>query len=89
MEMEFSLDLFVYALEKNVENSQFEMWKVQFNDAMQISREDFISFIEYKETLKTKRIEKATEISYEEIEKEMELVEKAFERKEVIQNGII
>jgi hypothetical protein len=72
MDMDFSLDIFIYALEKNMENDLFEMWKLQFPN---MDRESFISFEDYKNKLISK---KHTEISYEDIEKEMAKVEKTF-----------
>lgn len=72
--MDFSIDLFTYALEKNMENELFDMWKLQFP---KMDKETFISFEDYKAKLMTK---KHTQISYEDIEKEMAKVEKAFEK---------
>ena len=75
MHMDFSLELIMYALEKNMENEIFEMWKLQFP---QMTEENFISFYDYKNSMLTK---KHTKISYEEIELEMLRVEKAFEER--------
>lgn len=77
MDMDFSIDLIIYALEKDRENKIFEMWKLQFPN---MDSETFISFEDYRIKAMSKR---TTEISYEEIEKEMELVEKAFAEREV------
>ncbi|WP_264852384.1 hypothetical protein [Clostridium omnivorum] len=73
MEMNFSIELFMYALDKNLDNEVFEMWKLQFPN---MTKENFISFDEYKEKLLGK---KHTEISYEDIEKEMNRIIKAYE----------
>lgn len=76
MDMDFNLDLITYALEKNMENDLWDMWKLQFPN---MDKERFISFEDYKK--KSINSKKHTEISYEEIEKEMEKVEKAFKNK--------
>mgnify|MGYP007069478687 CR=1 FL=1 len=55
-----------------MENELFDMWKLQFPN---MDKENFISFEDYKNKLIVK---KHTEISYEDIEKEMLLVEKSF-----------
>lgn len=70
--MDFSLELFTYALEKDMENTLFDLWKLQYPN---MTSDTFISFEDYKNKLITK---KHTEISYEEIEKEMLKVENAF-----------
>lgn len=75
MDMDFNLELFIHAIEKNVENDLWEMWKLQFPN---MDKETFISFEDYKNTLKAK---KHTKLSYEEIEKEMEQVERAFKER--------
>jgi hypothetical protein len=72
MELDFNIDLFTYAFEKNADNVLWEMWKLQFPN---MDKETFISFEDYKTNIMTR---KHTEISYEDIEKEMDLVEKAF-----------
>lgn len=63
------------AYEKEQENSLWEMWKLQFPN---MHKETFISFEDYKTKLMSK---KHTEISYEDIEKEMQIVERAFEER--------
>jgi hypothetical protein len=73
MDMDFSIDIFVYALEKNTENELFEMWKLQFPN---MDKESYISFDDYKKKVISNR--RNTNISYEEIEIEMAKVEKAF-----------
>lgn len=70
--MDFSIDLFIYALEKSIENDLWEDWKLQYPN---MSEETFISFDDYKAM---KLAKKHTEISYGDIEKEMAKVEKAF-----------
>lgn len=75
MNLDFNIDLYIYALEKNTENELFDMWKLQFPN---MDKETFISFEDYKK--KIIKNNNHTQISYEEIEKEMEKVEKAFEK---------
>lgn len=75
MDLDFSIDLFTYALEKNLENDFFEMWKLQFPN---MDEESFISFEDYKAKMMTR---KHSTISYEDIEKEMNEVVKAYERR--------
>jgi hypothetical protein len=72
MDMDFSIDLIIYAIEKDIENELLRMWELQFPN---MDKESFISFEDYKSKLMSK---KHTKISYEDIEKEMEQVEKAF-----------
>jgi hypothetical protein len=72
MDMDFTIDLIIYALEKNSENDLFEMWKLQFPN---MNKENYISFKDYKDKFISK---KHTEMSNEDIEKEMAKVEKAF-----------
>lgn len=75
MDMDFDIDLFIYAIEKDKENKLWELWKLQYP---QMDKESFITFEEYK----NKNIKKqTTKKTYEEIEKEMEEVEKAFGRR--------
>ena len=75
MDMDFDIDLFIYAIEKDKENKLWELWKLQYP---QMDKESFITFEEYK----NKNIKKqTTQKTYEEIEKEMEEVEKAFGRR--------
>ena len=75
MDMDFDIDLFIYAIEKDKENKLWELWKLQYP---QMDEESFITFEEYK----NKNIKKqTTQKTYEEIEKEMEEVEKAFGRR--------
>ena len=75
MDMDFNVDLFIYAIEKDKENKLWELWKLQYP---QMDKENYISFEEYK----NKNIKKQTSNkTYEEIEKEMEEVEKAFGRR--------
>jgi len=64
--------LLAKAYEKELEDSLWEMWKLQFPN---MDKETFISFEDYKNKLTNKR---NTEISYEDIEKEMAQVEKRF-----------
>ena len=73
MEMDFSIDLIIYAFEKNTENELYDLWKLQFPN---MDKESFVSFEDYKKKVMTNR--NYTKISYEEIEIEMEKVEKAF-----------
>lgn len=73
MDLDFNVDLFIYALEKNTENELFEMWKLQFPN---MDKESYISFDDYKKKIITNK--NYSKISYEEIENEMEKVEKAF-----------
>jgi len=72
MDIDFNLDLIMYALEKNRENDLWEMWKLQYPN---MDKETFISFEDYKGKETNK---KHTKLSYEEIEKEMLKVEQAF-----------
>ena len=80
MEMDFDIDLFIYAIEKNKENYLFELWKLQYP---QMDKENFENFTDYKNRLlkKQETKNKTTEKTYEEIEKEMKEVEKAFGRR--------
>lgn len=73
MDMDFSIDIIIYALEKNTENEIFDMWKLQFPN---MTKESYISFEEYKAKLISK---KHTEISCEDIEREIDKVVKAYE----------
>lgn len=72
MDMYFSMDLFIYAIEKNTENEIWETWKLQYS---KMNTEDFISYENYKKQIITKQ---HTEKTYEEIEIEMAKVEQAF-----------
>jgi len=75
MDIDFNLEIFIHAIEKNVENDLWEMWKLQFPN---MDKETFISFEDYKNKLKNKQY---TKKSYEAIEKEMEQVERAFKER--------
>lgn len=75
MDMDFSMDLITYALEKNMENELFEMWKLQFPN---MDKETYISFEDYKVKSTSQNYNTNTKITYAEIEKEMAKVEKAF-----------
>ena len=79
MDLDFSIDLIVYALEKNMENDIFEMWKLQYP---QMEKETFISFEDYLEDYKANyKVKKHTAKSVEEIEDEMLKVVKSYERR--------
>jgi hypothetical protein len=61
------------------ENDLWEMWALQYP---QMSKESYISFEDYKDKQIIKTYtENHTQISYEEIEKEMGEVVKAYERR--------
>ncbi len=75
MNLDFNIDLYIYALEKNTENELFDMWKLQFPN---MDKETYISFDDYKKKLINNR--RTSNLSYEEIEIEMEKVEKAFKK---------
>ena len=70
--MDFTIELFVHALEKNMENDLYEVWKLQYP---QMTKETFISFEDYKDKRMSK---KHTNKSFEDIEKEMLMLENAF-----------
>ena len=76
--MDFNIDLFIYALETNHNNNLWELWKMQYGHLVKMSKEEFISFQKYTNKPETKIDKK---LSYEEIEKEMAQVEKAFEER--------
>ena len=80
MDMDFDIDLFIYAIEKNKENDLFELWKLQYP---QMDKENFENFADYKNRLLKKQASKnqTSKKTYEEIEKEMKEVEKAFGRR--------
>jgi len=80
--MEFDIEIFRYAIERNEDNDLLDMWKIQNTDNMQLP--EHMSFKDFKAELIEKQINSThTNISYEEIETEMEKVMKAFEKKEV------
>lgn len=76
MEMDFSLDLIIYALDKATENELWEYWKLNVLK----DKENFISFEDYKAKF-VKKDYKSSDVSYEEIEEEMAKVEKAFQER--------
>jgi len=75
MGMDFSIELFLHAIEKNRENDLWETWSLQYP---RMDAENFISFEDYKKKSITQTV---TKISFEDIEKEMEQVVKAFEER--------
>jgi len=75
MGMDFSIDLFLHAIEKNRENDLWETWALHYP---RMDKENFISFEDYKKKSITQAV---TKISFEDIEKEMEQVVKAFEER--------
>jgi len=75
MEMDFSLELFIHAIEKNRENSLWDMWSLQYP---LMRKETYVSFENYKKTSIT---QKTTKISYEDIQKEMDAVIKNHEER--------
>lgn len=74
LEFDFTIDLINYAFEKDLENTAWELWISKFP---LMDKENFISFEDFKNTLFKK---KYTNKSYDDIEKEMENVIKAYER---------
>lgn len=78
MDMEFNLELIMYAMEKYQENSMWELYKMQY---VNMDKENFENFEDYKAKFKYKSNSKAnSEISYEEIEEEMKKVEMLFQK---------
>lgn len=67
--------LLIEAYNQKQEDDLFEMWKLQFPN---MDKETFISFDEYKVKLMAR---KHTEITYDDIEKEMDKVIKAYEER--------
>jgi hypothetical protein len=63
------------ANEKENENLIFDMWKTLY-PKMMVGQIEFIAFSEFKEKLSNKQ---TSEISYDEIEKEMDRVIAAYE----------
>ncbi len=68
------------AFEKRQNDLLWDMWKLQYGHSVKIPHEDFLPFEKYKETLIT---QKHINITYEEIEKEMEMIIKAHEAREL------
>ena len=75
MELDFSIELIAYAIEKDLENDLYGAWKLQYP---YMNKDNFISFEDYKNKFIAKQ---TTPISYEDIEKEMLKVVKAHESK--------
>ena len=73
--MDFTIELFIHAIEKNRENDLWDMWKLQYP---LMSKESYVSFENYK---KTSIIQKTTKISYEDIQNEMDAVIKNHEER--------
>lgn len=61
----------------------WEVWKLQYPN---MNEENFISFKDYKKKNTIQQKNKVSEISYEDIEKEMNEVIKAHEAKELKKN---
>lgn len=70
--MDFTIEIFTHALEKNMENDLFENWKMQYPH---MTEETFISFADYKAERMTRPHTIKTD---EEIAAEMLRVENAF-----------
>jgi len=77
MDMEFSMELINYALQKNLENELWDIWKLKYPN---MDKDSFISFADYKAQA---MLPPATKLSYEQIETEMEKVIRSFEMKGV------
>ena len=75
--------LLIKAKEKEYEDSLWENWKLQYP---QMDKETFISFKDYKKQNAIERVNKSSQISYEDIEKEMNQIIKAHEAKELKKN---
>lgn len=73
MDLDFSIDLIVYAFKKDIEQTAWELWISKYP---WMDEENFISFDEFKAGLFERE---HTEISYEDIENEMDRVVKAYE----------
>lgn len=69
------IKLLIKAYEKEQTNNLWDMWLIQFAN---MDKENYISFEDYKNKLISKN---HTQISYKDIEKEMDLVEKTFANK--------
>lgn len=72
MDMDFTMELYIYAIEQTQENNMWDLWKLQYP---LMTKENYISFEDYKNK---NVVKKHTKKSYEEIEKEMQQVENAF-----------
>lgn len=66
----------ISAAEKEVENKLWEYWKLQFPN---MDKETYISFEDYKAKMTANK--QHSEISYNDIENEMNAVVKAYERR--------
>lgn len=75
--------LLIKAREQEYENNLWDLWKLQYP---QMDKESFISFADYKKEYEIKKMNNFTEISYEEIEKEINQVIMAHEKKGVENN---
>jgi hypothetical protein len=75
MEFDFTLDIITHALEKSKEKDLWENYKLQYP---QMNKENYFSFTEYKDDQMGHSFKKHSQISYEEIEAEMQKVENAF-----------
>jgi len=73
-------DLLAKAFEKQQNDLLWDMWKLQYGHLVRIDSKDFLSFEKYKKSLIE---QKHSNITYEEIEEEMEQIIKAHEAKEL------
>jgi hypothetical protein len=71
------------AKEKKYEDDLWEMWTLQYP---QMDKESFISFKDYKKQNMIRQENRGSQISYEEIENEMNEVILAHEAKELKKN---
>lgn len=76
MNLDFSIDLIIYALEKEQEKIAWDLW-ITLYPKMLTGKLEFVSFEEFKNKLYKKNY---TNKSYQEIEEEMDKVIKAYER---------
>jgi hypothetical protein len=75
LDLEFNIDLILYALEKETEKILWEMWLLKYQH---MDKDNFINFEDFKnKALK----QNCTNKSYKEIEKEMKKIVKMHERR--------
>lgn len=83
MKLENVTNLLAKAFEKQQNDLLWDMWKLQYGHLVQIPGEDFLTFEKYKSSFIE---QKQSNITYEEIENEMEQIIKAHEAKELNKN---
>ena len=78
MDLDFNLELFIYAFEQTIENDLYASWCMQYP---QMTEETFISFANYKKDIMKVATREGSRITNEEIENEMDLIIKQYERR--------